>query len=136
VVLETSAVIALLRVESDAPALAGAIERDPVRLISTVSALEASIVIEGRAGELGVRDLDLLLYRTGAKLVAFNAEHLEAARSAYRRFGKGRHPAALNFGDCCSYALAAVSGEPLLAKGCDFSKTDIRLVKIEPTGGD
>jgi ribonuclease VapC len=128
VVLETSAVVSILQMEPEAESFAEAIERDPVRLISTVSVLEASIVIESRSGSIGVRDLDLLLYRTRAKAIPFDTEQMEIARRAWRQFGKGRHPAGLNFGDCCSYALAAASGEPLLAKGAHFLMTDIRLV--------
>jgi ribonuclease VapC len=96
--------------------------------LATVSALEASIVIETRKGAAGGRDLDLLLHRANAEIVAFNAEQFELARVAYRRFGKGHHPAGLNPGDCCAYALARVSGESLLAKGNDFGQTDVRLV--------
>src|SRR5258708_4486174 len=127
-VLDTSALVCILRLEPEAGSFALSIERDLVRLISTVSALEAAIVLESRAGASGGRDLDLLLHRIGAEIVAFNGEQLDVARGAYRRYGKGRHPAALNFGDCCCYALARVSGEPLLAKGHDFPRTDVRLV--------
>jgi ribonuclease VapC len=128
VVIDSSALLAVLMMEPEAVPFADAIERDPIRLVSTLSALEASTVIGSRRGPAGVGDLDLLLYRIGAELVAFNREQFEIARSAYSRFGKGKHPAALNLGDCCSYALAVASGEPLLAKGNDFPRTDARLV--------
>jgi ribonuclease VapC len=127
-VVDTSALLAILKMAPDADFFATAIEHDPIRLVSTITALEASIVIGSRRGPVGVRDLDLLLYRIGAELVAFNQPQFETARTAYARFGKGNHPAALNFGDCCSYALAAISGQPLLAKGNDFTRTDARLV--------
>jgi ribonuclease VapC len=80
----------------------------------------------------GGRDLDLLLHEAKAAVVPFTVEQSEIARGAYRKFGKGRHPAALNFGDCCTYALAKVSGEALLCKGNDFPQTDIRLTSLDP----
>jgi ribonuclease VapC len=128
-VIDTSALMAILQQEPEAANYANAIQRDAVRLVSAVSALEASIVVESRKGPNGGRDLDLLLHRAHIEVVAFSSEQYEIARAAYRRYGKGRHPAALNLGDCCSYALAKVSGEPLLAKGEDFRATDIRMVE-------
>lgn len=128
-VIDTSALIAILGQENDASNYAGAIQQDRVRLVSVVSALEASIVVESRKGPAGGRDLDLLLHQAQVEIVAFSAEQLELAKAAWRRYGKGRHPAGLNLGDCCTYALAKVSGEPLLAKGEDFPKTDLRLVE-------
>jgi len=127
-VVDTSALIAILLQEPEAHTFAVALQNASVRLVSAVSALEASIVIEARKGPSGGRDLDLLLHRANAELVAFTAEQSEIARNAYRKYGKGLHPAGLNFGDCCAYALAKVSGEPLLAKGADFPKTDVALV--------
>jgi ribonuclease VapC len=93
--------------------------------MSTASYLEAAIVVEQRFGEPGGRELDLWLHRAGVDLVGVDAEQADVARSAYRRFGKGRNRAGLNYGDCFAYALAKVSGEPLLYKGGDFSHTDI-----------
>jgi ribonuclease VapC len=84
------------------------------------------MVIETRLGEPGGSELDLWLHKAGIEIVAVEAEHADQARRAWRRYGKGRHPASLNFGDCFSYALAALTGEPLLYKGDDFSQTDIR----------
>jgi ribonuclease VapC len=130
-VIDTSAVIAILLGEPEAQVFAEAIRDSAVRLISAVSALEASIVIETRKGPSGGRDLDLLLHRANAEVIPFTAEQFEVARNAYRKYGKGIHPAGLNFGDCCTYALARVSGEPLLAKGSDFPRTDVTLA---PTG--
>jgi len=96
--------------------------------MSAVSVLETSIVVESRKGPAGGRELDLFLHRGRIDVVAFNAHQLELARAAYRRFGKGHHAAALNFGDCCAYALAASSGASLLFKDDDFGRTDIPAV--------
>jgi len=92
--------------------------------------LEAAIVVEARFGEAGGRELDILLHKAGIELVAFDAEQMELARHAYRRFGKGRHEASLNFGDCFAYALSRRSSEPLLFVGDDFGKTDIEAVSL------
>ena len=130
-VIDTSALIAILLGEPDAEAFATAIAADPKRLLSAFSALEVSVVIEAKKGESGGRELDLLLHRSQIEIVAINPEQAELARIAWRTFGKGRHPAGLNIGDCCSYALSKSSGEPLLFKGNDFSKTDLKTVTIE-----
>jgi ribonuclease VapC len=95
------------------------------RLISAASALEAAIVIESELGDPGARELDLLLHQAGITIVPFAPEHLAAARHAFRVSGKGRHAAALNFGDCFSHALSRSTGEPLPFKGEDFSRTDV-----------
>jgi len=124
-VLDTSAIAAILFDEPEAPAFEVAIERASVRLLSAASLVELSIVVELRLGEPGGRELDLLLYRAGIEIVPLTREQAEVARRAFRRFGKGRHPAALNFGDCFSYALSKTAGEPLLFKGDDFSHTDV-----------
>lgn len=129
-VIDTSVFMAILQQEPEAGRYAQAIESDPVRLVSSVTALETAIVIESRKGPSGGRDFDLLLHQAKAEVVSFTVEQFEIARGAYRKFGKGRHPAALNFGDCCTYALARVSGETLLAKGSDFPRTDIPLTGI------
>lgn len=126
-VIDTSAVAAILFGEPDAEAFAARIAADPVRLISAATALECAIVIESEYGEEGGREFDLLLLRCAVEVIPFNTEQLAVARHAYRTFGKGRHPAALNFGDCFSYALSVTSGEALLCKGQDFARTDVRL---------
>jgi ribonuclease VapC len=127
VVIDTSALVAILTAEPEAPEFARLIQADAVRLVSAVSVLEAAMVIGARKGEVGLGELDLLLHRAAVEQIPFNREQTDAARRAWLLFGKGRHAAALNFGDCCAYALARVSGEPLLAKGNDFRRTDIRL---------
>ena len=87
--------------------------------------LEAEIVIDDRLGEEGARDLKLLVLEAGIRLVPVSAEQAEIARAVYRRFGRGNHPARLNYGDCFAYALAHETGEPLLFKGEDFTRTDL-----------
>ena len=129
-VIDTSALIAILLGEPDAEAFAVAIANDPRRLISSFSALEVSIVIESKKGEAGGRELDLLMHRSQIQIVSMDSDQAELARIAWRNYGKGRHPAGLNIGDCCSYALSKFSGELLLFKGDDFSKTDLNLVKL------
>jgi ribonuclease VapC len=125
-VIDTSALVAMLADEADAPRFEAAIASDPVRLLSAGTLLEASIVIEARYGEVGGRELDLWLHKAVIEIVAFDQEQAELARDAYRRYGKGRHAAALSYGDCFAYALCAVRGEPLLFKGDDFTRTDVR----------
>lgn len=127
-VIDTSALIAILLGEHEAESFARLIMDDSKRLLSAFSLLETSIVIEAKKGESGGRELDLLLHKTGIETIALDAEQSELARYAWRNYGKGRHAAGLNIGDCCSYALAKYSGEPLLFKGDDFSKTDIESV--------
>ena len=127
-VIDTSALVAMLCDEPDAHRLEAAVEADPIRLMSTASYLEAAIVIETRFGEPGGRELDLWLHRAGVDVVAVDSDQAEAARVAHRRFGRGRHPAGLNYGDCFAYALAKISGEPLLFIGDDFANTDIGVV--------
>jgi ribonuclease VapC len=133
-VIETSALVSMLTDEPEARLFEAAVAADPVRLMSTASYLEAAIVIEQRFGEPGGRELDLWLHRAGVDLVGVDADQAEVARSAYRRFGKGRDPAGLNYGDCFAYALAKVSGEPLLFKGGDFVHTDIGVVDTTSLG--
>lgn len=127
-VLDTSAILAILFDEPERRTLTEAIEADPVRVISAASLLESALVVEARRGEPAGRELDLLLHRAGAETVSVTADHVEIARRAWRRYGKGRHPAGLSYGDCFSYALAKSCGEPLLFVGDDFARTDIRPV--------
>jgi ribonuclease VapC len=129
-VIDSSAILALLFNEPEADDIEIAIDEDPVRLMSVASGLEAAIVVEARLGAAGGREFDLLLHKTRIELVAVTNEQTEAGRTAWRRFGRGRHDANLNFGDCFSYALAATSGEPLLFKGDGFSKTDVPRVRL------
>jgi ribonuclease VapC len=125
-VIDTSAIVAIALNEPEAPSYEQRIANDAVRLISAATVLEAAMVIETRLGDAGGSELDLWLHKAGVEIVAVEPEHADQARRAWRRYGKGRHPANLNFGDCFSYALAALTGEPLLYKGNDFSQTDIQ----------
>ena len=129
-VIDTSALIAILLNEPETEAFAAAIAAAPSRLISAVSALETAIVIEAKKGALGSQLLDELLVAIQVNIIAFDQIQFNLAREAYTRFGKGRHPAALNFGDCCAYALARNTVEALLFKGQDFSATDIDQVML------
>jgi ribonuclease VapC len=124
-VLDTSALLAVLFREPEAEPIARAIASDPRRLASAFTVLETGIVVEARKGEVGGRELDLLLHQIGLECVPLTESHAEVARDAWRKFGRGRHPANLNIGDCCAYALARVSGESLLFRGDDFAKTDV-----------
>jgi ribonuclease VapC len=124
-VIDTSALVAILEDEPERRAFNEAIEAAASRLISAANFVEASIVIESRYGAEGLRDLDLFVDRSGIEVVVVDAEQARMARLGFSRFGKGRHLAALNFGDCFAYALARVLGEPLLFKGTDFSRTDV-----------
>ena len=124
-ILDSSAVLAILFSEADARRHAGAIMAASRCRMSVVNVLEASIVVERRGGDAAAQELDTLLERAEVELAPVTVEHLKAVRRAWRRFGKGNHPAALNFGDCFAYALAKATGEPLLFKGKDFAQTDI-----------
>jgi len=124
-VLDTSAVLAILLQEPEARAFALAIEANGLRLMSAATFLETAIVAEARSGDAGGRELDLFMYRLQPTVLPVDREQAEIARQAYRSFGKGRHPAALDYGDCFAYALSRSAGEPLLYKGDDFGRTDI-----------
>ena len=126
-IVDTSAILAILFHESDAERYARAITMASPCRMSVASFIEAAIVVEGRGGEAAGHELDRFLAGARIELVSVTPDHVEAARRAWRRFGKGRHPAALNFGDCFSYALAEATSEPLLFKGDDFALTDIEV---------
>jgi ribonuclease VapC len=121
-VVDTSAVIALLEMEAAAPRIAALLAATDACLMSVANALEATIVMRARRGELGVQALDTLLTRAGIELVPIGREQLSVARDGHRQYGKGRHPAALNFGDCFAWALASERALPLLFVGSDFSR--------------
>jgi ribonuclease VapC len=124
-IVDTSAVLAILFAEPEAQRIADAIEDNPDCRFPVTCLLEAVITLLGRNGEEGLRDLDLFMARSFMEIAPFTVSQLRLAREAFRRFGKGRHPAKLNFGDCMAYALAKETGDELLFKGTDFSQTDI-----------
>jgi ribonuclease VapC len=124
-VIDTSALLAILLDEPERRTFNEAIEAAESRVMSAATFLEVSMVIESRFGAEGLRDLDLFIERAGIEIVAVDSEQAHVARRAFSRFGKGRHPAGLNYGDCFVYALAMVLGEPLLYKGEDFRQTDV-----------
>ena len=125
-VIDTSAILAILQNEPEQDAFIEAIESADIRLVSAASFFEASIVILTRYGMDGILDLDLFLAKARIEISSVDSDQANIARRAFREFGRGRHPAELNFGDCFSYALAKSLDLPLLFKGNDFSKTDIR----------
>jgi len=126
-VIDTSALLAIFLAEPERTSFLQRITQADTRRISAATVLETGIVLEASKGEAAGREFDLFVVRAGLEVVPVDAEQIEVARSVWRKYGKGRHAAALNFGDCFSYALAKFSGEPLLAKGEDFSLTDIDL---------
>jgi ribonuclease VapC len=128
-VIDTSALAAIFFGEPERQKFLAAITAAGSRLLSAATVLETGIVLEARQGEAAGREFDLFVVRANLQIVPVDAEQADLARSAWRKYGKGRHPAGLNFGDCFSYALAKSSGEPLLAKGTDFSSTDIAVCK-------
>ena len=127
-VVDTSALIAILFGEPETESFVQALVNDPKKMISAFNILESAIVVEAKKGEAGGRELDLLVHRARIEIIPLNGDQVELALAAWRKYGKGNHPAGLNIGDCCAYALAKYSGEPLLFKGRDFSQTDIRPV--------
>ena len=125
-IVDSSAIVAVLLREADADEIANILTGTIPLRMSTATYVEVSIVMENKGGPRAGYELDDLIAKTEIELVPVTLEQAEAARIAWRRFGKGNHPARLNFGDCFSYALAKTTGEPLLFKGNDFSQTDIQ----------
>jgi ribonuclease VapC len=126
-VLDTSAILAILQDEPERRKFNEAIEAAETRSLSTASFVECSMILESRYGADGIRDLDLFIAKAQVSLVPVDEEQADLARRAFRKYGKGRHPAGLNFGDCFSYALAQALNEPPLFKGIDFNQTDIQI---------
>ena len=124
-VVDTSALVAVMSAEPGWEKLLGVMEDAAVVHVSSATLIETSMVLEGRHGRKQLEILDRLLARLGAEIVPVDEDHVVAAREAFHRFGKGRHPARLNFGDLFSYALAITLAEPLLFIGNDFSRTDV-----------
>lgn len=130
-VVDTSALLAVFFGESDSPELEVRLLAEPQPRISAGSLLEAAIVVEARKGPSGAREFDHLLQRLNVVTEAVDVEQVVMARAGYRRYGKGRHEAGLNYGDCFAYGLAITRDEPLLFKGEDFAKTDVRNALTE-----
>ena len=124
-VIDTSAIIAILQDEKGSDRLIPIIEKADSLKISAATVVEAGIVMYARYGDAGEVEVDQFLFRLGIKIVAVTEEQAEFARTAYRNYGKGNHPAGLNYGDCFSYALAKSLNEPLLYVGDDFDKSDL-----------
>jgi len=133
-VIETSALLAILQREPERRSFLEAIESADLARMSVASFVETSIVIESRYGTEGLRDLDRFLSRANIEIIPVDPQQGHLARSAFSRFGKGRHRAGLNYGDCFSYAAAISLGEPLLCKGDDFLHTDVPIFKISDGG--
>ena len=126
-VVDTSALVAILFAESTAERLMEAILAAPRPIVSAASLVEVGIVAIARRGAASERELNSLLRQLRLQIIPVTADHAERALGAFRRFGKGRHPAGLNYGDCFSYALASITGEPLLFVGDDFARTDLQI---------
>ncbi|MER8501580.1 MULTISPECIES: type II toxin-antitoxin system VapC family toxin [unclassified Mesorhizobium] len=124
-VIDTSAVVAILRSEPEAARLERALVLDPIRLVPATCVLEARMVLVSRRGEHALAEIDLWLRKIEADIIPVDSELVDLATQGWLTYGKGHHPAALNFADCLSYALAKRADEPLLFVGNDFSQTDI-----------
>lgn len=130
-VIDSSAIAAILFGEPEAGLLIKALAAPGRKLMSAVNRVEAGIVVEARKGEVGAAALARLLALESIEVIAFDAGQAEIAQDAWRRYGKGRHPAGLNMGDCAAYALAKLTGDPLLYKGGDFTLTDIAAAAVD-----
>jgi ribonuclease VapC len=130
VILDSSAIVAVLRAEPEAPEFAKAIEATRSRHISAVSYVEAAVVIDSSKDAVASRRFDDFFRASGIAIETVTPRQAEIARHAYRDFGKGRHKAGLNFGDCFAYALAKEMDQPLLFKGDDFRHTDVEVAEI------
>jgi len=128
VVIETSALLAILLGEPERGNFLQLLSESETRLLSAANAMETAIIVESRRGEVAGRELDLFLHRTKIEIVAVDDEQFSIARFAWRKFGKGRHPAALNFGDCFAYALTKTFSEQLLARSEGFRRTDLQVL--------
>jgi ribonuclease VapC len=124
-IVDTSAILAILFEENDAELYARALAEAASCRMSAANFVEAAIVVDTQTKDKGSRQFDAFIRRAGIAIEPVSEEQAHLARQAYADFGKSRHPAGLNFGDCFAYALAKLTGEPLLFKGKDFRKTDV-----------
>lgn len=126
-IIDTSALVAVLDQEPEAERIVRSLASAPERILSAANLVEVGIVMQARRGDDGERDLDLLLAKLRVDIAAVTASQADLARKAFRRYGRGRHAANLNFGDCFAYALAKDKSAPLLFKGSDFGRTDVMV---------
>jgi ribonuclease VapC len=126
-IIDTSALVAVLDQEPEVERIVRTLVSAPERVLSAANLVEVGIVMQARRGDDGARDLDLLLAKLRVDIVEVTASQAEIARKAFRRYGRGRHAANLNFGDCFAYALAKDTSAPLLFKGNDFGQTDVMV---------
>jgi len=124
-IVDSSAILAIAFQEPEAVRFASAIVQAPKRHISSVNWLETMMVIESRVGTQAADDVLLILSQLEVEALPFDEAHMHEAHEAWRRYGKGRHPAGLNLGGCCAYSASKIEGRPLLFKGNDFEKTDV-----------
>jgi ribonuclease VapC len=129
-ILDTSAILAVIFGQTEAAALTGALLRDAPSAAGAPTLAEAAIVLQSRLGPHGMADLRGFLVEFDVHAIPFGDEHWRQAGLAFARYGRGRHPAALNFGDCLTYAVAKLSGQALLCVGSDFAQTDLSLVSL------
>ena len=127
-VIDTSALMAVFLNEPEREEFLELILKAEKRLLSAATMVETGIVLEARRNEVAARELDLFLHEAEIEIISVDRTQAEQARVAFRKYGKGRHPAALNFGDCFTYALAIVSGEPVLAKGDEFQRANLKKI--------
>jgi len=128
-IIDTSALVAVLDQEPEAERIVRTLASASERVLSAANLVEVGIVMQARRGDDGARDLDLLLAKLRVDVAEVTASQAEIARKAFRRFGRGRHAANLNFGDCFAYALAKETSAPLLFKGNDFGRTDVKVAQ-------
>jgi len=131
VIIDSSAILAVVGKEAGYEPILHALAAAQQTRIGAPTRLETGIVMMARFGPRGKTALSRFLQENAITTIAFGEEHAAVALDAYTRFGKGRHPAALNFGDCCTYAIASLAGEPLLCVGDDFARTDLLLVALD-----
>jgi ribonuclease VapC len=131
-IIDSSAILAVIGREPGYERIVHQLAVSPETRIGAPTQLETGMVLTARFGPRGKTALARFLQENSVQTVGFEEAHASVALDAYSRFGKGRHPAALNFGDCCTYAVASLTGEPLLCVGDDFARTDLLLVRLDP----
>ena len=128
-IIDSSVIVAILRREPEADAFGEAMDQAPIRRVSAVNYVEAAVIIDSRRDLIVSRAFDDLLRQSQTIIEAVTPEQAKLARETYSQYGKSRHRAGLNLGDCFAYALAKEKGEPLLFKGNDFRKTDVEVAE-------